>query len=99
MTKKLSQEFINTESRNLGTLSRLDEVLLNPQHPVRSGPVPETSRRNLTRKYPGTNNYGSQNDPHPEVGVFLSQTERELSPDETSYTECDNFCSGLDSTT
>ena len=32
VTKKLSQEFSETESRILGALSRLDEFLLNPIH-------------------------------------------------------------------
>ena len=30
VTEKLSQEFIRTESRTLGALSKLDEFLLNP---------------------------------------------------------------------
>ena len=42
VTKKLSQELSRTESRVLGTLSRLDEFLLNPQARVHPGSVPET---------------------------------------------------------
>ena len=84
VTKKLSQEFIGTESRILGTLSRLDEFLRNPQSQVHYGPVPETSR-NSNRENQATNEDRSQNDPHPEVGVSLSQSSNELSPEETSY--------------
>ena len=44
VTKKLSQEFIRTESRILGALSKLDEFLLNPQIRTHSGTVPGTFR-------------------------------------------------------
>ena len=44
VTKKLSQEFSRTESRILGALSKLDEVLLNPQIRTFSGPLREHSR-------------------------------------------------------
>ena len=44
VTKKLSQEFSSTESRILGTLSKLDEFLFNPQIRTDSGTVPETFR-------------------------------------------------------
>ena len=40
VTKKLSQEFSRTESRNLGTLSKLDENLLNQQ--IRTHPGTQT---------------------------------------------------------
>ena len=42
VSKKLSQEFSKTESRILGTLSKLDELLLNPQIWTHSGTVPGT---------------------------------------------------------
>ena len=44
VTKKLSQEFNRTESRILGTLSKLDEFLLNQQIRTHSGTVPGTFR-------------------------------------------------------
>ena len=84
MTKKLYQEFSWTESRILGALSRLGELLLNPPTRVHSGPVPETPRNSSTENQ-RMNVDGSQNDPHPEVGVFLSQSSHELGPEETSY--------------
>ena len=82
--KKLSQEFSRTGSRILGALPRLDEFILNPQAWTHSGPVPETSR-NLSREKQGTNEDRSQNGPHPEVRVSMSQSSEDLSPEETSY--------------
>ena len=72
MTKKLSQEFSRTESRILGAMSKLDVFVLNPQARVQSGHVPETLR-NSNRENRETNGDRSQNDPHPEMGVSLSQ--------------------------
>ena len=73
VTRKLSQEFNRTESRILGALSRLDEFLLNQQVRTHSGTVPETFRNTNVDKQ-GTNEYDSQSDPHPEAGLFRSQT-------------------------
>ena len=44
VTKKFSKEFSRTESLILGTLSTLDEFLLNPQVRTCSVAVPGTSR-------------------------------------------------------
>ena len=44
VTKKLSEEISRTESRILGSLSKLDEFFLNPQTRTCSGVVPGTSR-------------------------------------------------------
>ena len=44
LTKKLAQEFNRTESRILGALSKLDELLLNPHIRTLSGTVPGTFR-------------------------------------------------------
>ena len=46
VTKKLSKEFSRTESRILGTLSKLDQLLLNPQVRTCSVAFPGTSRNN-----------------------------------------------------
>ena len=46
VTKKLSKEFRRTESRFLGALSRLDEIVLDPQVRTCSVAVPGTSRNN-----------------------------------------------------
>ena len=73
VTKKLSQEFRETENRFLVALSRLDDFFLNPQAQVHPGPIPETSR-NSSKEDQGTNEDLSQDDPHPEVGVSLSQS-------------------------
>ena len=73
VTKKLSQEFSRTESRILCALSKLDEFLLNQQIRMHSGTVPETFQ-NTNVANQGTNEDDSQNDPHPEEGLFRSQT-------------------------
>ena len=44
VTRKLSKEFSRTESRILAALSKLDEILLNPQVRTCSVTVPGTSR-------------------------------------------------------
>ena len=73
VTKKLSQEFSRTESRILGTLSKLDEFILNQQIRTHSGTVPGTFR-NTNVENQGTNEGDSQSDPHPEAGIFRCQT-------------------------
>ena len=80
VTKKLSQEFTRTESRILGTLSKLDEFLLNQQIRTRSGTVPGTFR-NTNVKNKGTNEDESQSDPHPEVGSSVCQSRHSLDSD------------------
>ena len=59
VTKKLLQEFRRTESRILGALSKLDEILLNPQIRTHSGTVPGTFR-NTTVENQGMNEDDSQ---------------------------------------
>ena len=81
VTKKLSQEFSRTESRNLGALSRLDDLLLNPLLQGHSRTTPETSRNTL-RPQQGTNEDASQSDPHPEASVSKSQTTQNSGPDD-----------------
>ena len=73
VTKKLSQEFSRTESRNLGALSKLDEFLSNQQIQTHSRTVPGTFR-NTNVENQGTNEDDSQSDPHHEAGNFRSQT-------------------------
>ena len=79
VTKKLSQEFSRTESRFLGALSKLDEVLLNQQITTHCGTVPGTFR-NTNVENQGTNEDDSQSDPHPEAGIFRGQTTRNFGP-------------------
>ena len=67
VTKKLSKEFIKTESRILGALSKLDEFLLNPQVRTCSVAVPGTSRNNNSENRETTGDRSSD-DPYPEVG-------------------------------
>ena len=80
VTKKLSQEFSRTESRILCALSKLDEFLLNPQVRTHSGTVPGTFR-NTNVENQGTNEDDSQSDPHPEAGIFSSQTTQNSGPE------------------
>ena len=83
-SKKLSQEFSRTESRILGDLSKLDEFLLNQQIRTHSETVPETFR-NTNVDNQGTNEDDSQSDPHPEAGLFRSQTTQISGPDFGPY--------------
>ena len=66
VTKRLSKEFSRTKNRILGALARLDDFLMNPLLPGRSGTTPEPSRNALNTSQ-GTNEDDSQNDPHPEA--------------------------------
>ena len=84
VTKKLSQEYSRTYSRILGALSKLDEFLLNQQIRTHSGTVPETFR-NTNLKNQGTNEDDSQIDPHPEAGLFRSQTTQNCGPEVGPY--------------
>ena len=84
ISKKLSQEFSRTESRILGALSKLDEFLLNPQIRTHYGTVPETFR-NTNVENQGTNEDDSQSDPHPEGGLFRSQTTQNSGPEVSPY--------------
>ena len=78
--RKLSQEFSRTESRILGALSKLDKFLLNLQIRTHSGTVPG-SFRNTNVENQGTNEDDSQSDPHPEAGLFRSQTTQNFGPE------------------
>ena len=80
VTRKLSQEFSRTESRILGTLSKLDEFLLNQQIRTHSGTVPGTFR-NTNVENQGTNEDESQSDPHPEVGPSVCQSRHSIDSD------------------
>ena len=69
VTKKLSKEFSKTESRILGALSKLDELLLNPQVRTCSVAVPGTSRNNKSENRETTGDRSSDN-PYLELGFF-----------------------------
>ena len=81
VTKKLSKEFSRTESLILGALARLDDFLMNPLLPGYSGATPEPTRSALGNNQ-GTNEDDSQNDPHPEAGLFHGQSPRNTGPGE-----------------
>ena len=54
---------------------------MNPLLPGHSGTTPEPTR-NTTHNNQGTNEDGSQNDPHPEAGPFHGQATRNVSLEE-----------------
>ena len=81
VTKRLSKEFSRTENRILGALARLDDFLMNPLLPGYSGATLEPTRNALSNNQ-GTNEDDSQNDPHPEAGLFHGQTTRNTGPEE-----------------
>ena len=71
--KKLSQEFKKTECSIFGTLSKLDQFLLNPQIRMHSGTNPGTFRNtNVENQDP--NEDRPQDDPHPELGPSIYQS-------------------------
>ena len=72
VTKRLSKEFSITENRILGALAQLDDFHMNPLLPGCSGIIPAPSRNALNRSQ-GTNGDDSQNDRHPEAGLFHGQ--------------------------
>ena len=80
VTEKLSQEFSRTESLILGALSKLDDFLLNPQIRTHSGTIPGTFR-NTNVENQWMNEDDSQSDPHPEAGIFRSQTTQNSGPE------------------
>ena len=54
---------------------------MNPLPPGHSGTTPEPSRNALNTSQ-GTNENDSQNDPHPETGLFHGQTTRNTCPED-----------------
>ena len=72
VTKRFSKENSTTESRILGALARLDDFLMNPLLQGHSGTTTEAPGNALSTNQ-GTNEDNSQNDPHPEAGLFHSQ--------------------------
>ena len=84
VSKKLSQEFSRTESRNLGALSKLEDFLLSQQIRTHSGTFPETFR-NTNVDNQGKNEDDTQSDPHPGAGSFRSQTTQKCGPEVGPY--------------
>ena len=81
VTKRLSKEFSRTENHILGALARLDDFLMNPLLQGHSGTTPEPSRNALSTSQ-GTNEDDSQNDPHPEAGLFHGQLTQNSGPED-----------------
>ena len=77
----LSQQFSRTENRIVGALKRLNDFLMNPLLQVHSGTAPETSGNALNTNQV-TNEDDSQNDPHPEAGIFHNQMTQNSRPED-----------------
>ena len=84
MTMKRFRESSRTEIYSLGALLKIVKFLLNAPVRVHSGPVLESSRKS-NRENRGMKESRSQNDPHPDVSVSLSQFLQELRPEVTPY--------------
>ena len=80
VAKKLSMEFRKTESRILGALSRLHELLLKTQVRTCSVAVPGTSRNNNSENRETAGNRSSD-DLYPEVGYFSHHSGQLNSPE------------------
>ena len=81
VTKGLSNEFSRTKNHILGALGRLDDFLTNPLLQGHSGTTPDPSRNSLSISQ-GTNEDDSQNDPHPEAGLFHGQMTQNSGPED-----------------
>ena len=70
----------------MGVLSKLDEILLNPQIRTHSGTVPGIFR-NTSVENQDSNEDRSEDDPHPEVGpsVYQSRHSNDSDPDEPPH--------------
>ena len=80
VTKKVSKEFSKMESRILGSLSKLDEFLLNPQVRTRSVVVQGTSK-NANSENREAHGDRSSYYPYPEAGYFPHHSGLLNSPD------------------
>ena len=90
VTKKLSKEFSKTESRILGALSKLDELLLRPQVRTCSVAVPGTSTNNNSENRETTGERPSDNR-YPEVGCFSHHSGQLDSPEAENHPHIHRF--------
>ena len=84
VTKKLSKDFSKTESRILGALSKLDELLLNPQVQNCSLTIPGTSRNNNSENRE-TTGARSSDDTYLEVGFFFQHSHQLNNPEAENH--------------
>ena len=93
VTKRFSKEFNETEARILGALSKLDELLLNPQVRTCSVAVPGTSRNNNSENRETTGDRSS-NHPYPEVGYFSHHSGHLNSPEteDNPHSQINGIC-------
>ena len=96
VTKRLSKEFSRRENRIIGALASLDDFPMHPPLRGHSETTPEPSRNALSTSQ-GTNEDDSQNDPHPEAGLFHGQLTQNSGPEDghdmvTEATEQNRNC-------
>ena len=94
VTKRLSREFSKTENRILSALARLGDFLMNPLLPGHYGTTPEPSQNALGISQ-GTNEDDSQNDPHPEAGLFHGQMTQNFGPENGHYSQNQEICRSI----
>ena len=90
VTKRLSKEFSKTKNHILGALARLDNFLMNPLLQGHSGTTPEPYG-NALKISQGMNEDDSQNDPHPEAGLFHGQMTQNSGPEDGHDNEDKSF--------
>ena len=93
VTKKLSQEFIKTESGILGALSKLDNFLLNPQLRTLSGTAPGTSRNTDVENQEPTGDRSRMEWSSLSVSLVIQLTRTPKRPLTITYTR--NLCCGF----
>ena len=90
VTKKLSTEFSKTESRILGALSKLGELLLNTQTRTCTLAVPRATGNNNSENRETTGDRSST-DPYPEVGYFSHHSRQLNSPETENHPHSEYF--------
>ena len=93
VTKKLSKEFSQTESRIFGAMSKLDDIFLNAQFRTCSVAVPGTSRNSGSANW-GPTGDRSIGDPRPEAAfsTYHSSTLNDPEQEETHYRDHHSKC-------
>ena len=97
VTKRLSNELSKRENHILGALARLDDFLVKMLLQGDSGATPKASRNPFITSQ-GTNEDDSQNDPHPQAGLFHSQITQTSGPEDDHDRDMSrliNFALGL----
>ena len=81
VTNVLLKDFSRTDNLIMDALARLNDSFMNPLLQGHPGTTPELSRNALSTSQ-GTNEDDSQNDPHPEAGLFHGQMTQNSRPED-----------------